>query len=453
MGTQQHHCDVLVVGGGTAGIAASTELAAAGLRVELCEQSARLGGAIHRQPADGTPATGLPSALGAQWQRLSRSLTHADIVQRTRHVFLGIDSDGLSLLEDRAAGIVTTVRAAAVVLAVGAVERVTPRAGWQLAGVTTAGGMQVMMKETGRAPSGRILIAGNGPLLIALAAQLTKLGNPPVAVLESGDPLRRPGSGLGLLAQPRIASEALGYLVRLTAAGVQWRRAAALTAIERRGEALLATIVDRSGRETQIDVDRIALHDGIRCNAFGLPASGDSTNGGPLIVRAGDCREALGAIAAEADGRRAAHSVMVALRGGKTARDDMSTPVVEQRKAQALLSELFRPVNLANDPRHLADDTILCRCENKTVGDLRGLLAQDGLSPREIKLNGRFGMGACQGRFCADTVMAVTAASQSASAPGDIAQLTGSRWPLRPVSIASLAATEIPAADANRPTE
>ena len=144
---------------------------------------------------------------------------------------------------------------------------------------------------------------------------------------------------------------------------------------------------------------------------------------------------------------------MVALRGGKTARDDMSTRVAEQRKAQALLSELFRPVNLANDPRHLADDTILCRCENKTVGDLRGLLAQDGLSPREIKLNGRFGMGACQGRFCADTVMAVTAASRSASAPGDIAQLTGSRWPLRPVSIASLAATEIPAADANRPTE
>ena len=91
MGTQQHHCDVLVVGGGTAGIAASTELAAAGLRVELCEQSARLGGAIHRRPADGTPATGLPRALGAQWRRLSQSLAHADIVRRPG-TLLGIDS-------------------------------------------------------------------------------------------------------------------------------------------------------------------------------------------------------------------------------------------------------------------------------------------------------------------------------------------------------------------------
>ena len=453
MGTQQHHCDVLVVGGGTAGIAASTELATAGLRVELCEQSARLGGAVHRQPVDQTPATGLPSALGAQWQRLSRSLTHADIVQRTRHVFLGIDSDGLALFEDRAAGIVTTVRAAAVVLAVGAVERVAPRPGWQLAGVTTAGGMQVMMKETGRAPSGRILIAGNGPLPIALAAQLIKLGNPPAAVLESGDPLRRLGAGAGLLAHPRIASEAVGYLARMAAAGVPWRRAAALTAIERRGETLFATIVDRRGRETQIGVDRIALHDGIRCNAFGLPASGGSLDGRPLIVHAGDCREALGAIAAEADGRRAAREVIAVLRGGKIVGDNLSARLVQHRKAQTLLSDLFRPVNLANDPRHLPDDTILCRCENKTVGDLRGLLAQDALSPREIKLNGRFGMGACQGRFCADTVMAITAASRAESVRGDIAQLTGSRWPLRPVSIASLAATEIPAADANGPTE
>ena len=79
--------------------------------------------------------------------------------------------------------------------------------------------------------------------------------------------------------------------------------------------------------------------------------------------------------------------------------------------------------------------------------------AQDALSPREIKLNGRVGIGAGQGRVCADTVMAITAASRAESVRGDIAQLTGSRWPLRPVSIASLAATEIPAADANGPTE
>ena len=65
----------------------------------------------------------------------------------------------------------------------------------------------------------------------------------------------------------------------------------------------------------------------------------------------------------------------------------------------------------------------------------------DGADPiglREIKLNGRFGMGLCQGRFCADNVCAIVDARR----PGMIPEpLSRDRWHARPVSFEALASS------------
>ncbi|MBC7311156.1 MAG: FAD-dependent oxidoreductase, partial [Rhizobium sp.] len=45
--------DVIIIGGGPAGLAAATEAARSGYTVELVEQRESLGGAIHRQPIEG----------------------------------------------------------------------------------------------------------------------------------------------------------------------------------------------------------------------------------------------------------------------------------------------------------------------------------------------------------------------------------------------------------------
>lgn len=430
-------CDALVVGGGPAGIAAAVELAASGLSVTLCEQGAQVGGALHRRPAGAAAPKGVARSVARQWRRLSAALAASAVSVRPRHVFLGIDADGLALMEDRAAGSLVAMAPAAVVLAVGAVEKVLPRPGWQLPGVGTAGSLQVMMKETGRAPSGRILVAGNGPLTLALAAQLARRGNAPVAVVESGDPLRAALKGLGLVAHPGRALEAAGYMARLVLAGVPWRRGATITAIERRGAALVAAVTRADGRVEHIEADRIALHDGIRPNAFGL--AGVRLSGPrPHVVHAGDCREALGNRAAEADGRLAARRVLAALGGDAAAVAAVEKSIAGERRLQALLADMFAPV----DPDALArlpDETVLCRCEGGTVGDLRALLGgPDAPSPRELRLNGRFAMGACQGRFCADSVARLTATLAPGREPFPTEDLTGRRWPVRPVSIASV---------------
>ncbi|MDO8248273.1 MAG: FAD-dependent oxidoreductase, partial [Rhodoferax sp.] len=423
--------DILVIGGGPAGVAAATDLAEMGFTVLLAEQRDGLGGAIHRPfVGEGQSPLAVLGRHRRNWQRLQQKVVQAGsrITTQFETVFLGVDGDARFLLDDRRAGRVISLQPQAVVLALGAVERVLPRPGWELPGVSTAGGMQVQLKETGEAPKGPILVAGTGPLSLALAAQLTAAGNPPVEVLERGQPFRAAlahvGAAIDGLRSWANMAEGLGYGARLLRAGVPYRTGCTVTAIEPVAEGLRVTSQHDNGAINHHHVRHLALHDGLTCNNTGLPTQSIA---GVFVVRAGDCREVLGAEGAVSDGRRAAQ--LVAKQLGRPSREAaFDLQLSAARRTQNAIWRLFEAPALSPTP-----DTVICRCEGLRRADFDGLKGVQ--SAREIRLVGRFGMGACQGRFCARAVKDIAAEVAVNFEPGDLGGTT-LRWPLRPVSVA-----------------
>jgi len=51
------------------------------------------------------------------------------------------------------------------------------------------------------------------------------------------------------------------------------------------------------------------------------------------------------------------------------------------------------------------ENTIVCRCEDITLKDVRDLIAQGFKTMDELKRISRCGMGSCQGRTCRQIVM------------------------------------------------
>lgn len=428
--------DVLVIGAGPAGVAASVELARLGLRSLLVDQRDQVGGAIFRRRVGaGGHALLMPEFLRRRRDVLLQSYGAAQerVTPLFSSVFLGVDRDGRFLIDNRPLGRVQSVRPKAVILAVGTVERVLPREGWELPGVVTAGGMQVQFKETGQPPQGRVLLAGSGPLLLALAAQLAAAGNPPLAVLERAQPLASAwwqGRAVfnALRSWPHVQEAAL-YARELWRARVPYLTGWQVQAVQAVPEGLRVQACHSSAATRQFTVAHLALHDGLTPNSTGLPGAAELPD--RCVVHAGDCREVLGASAAMDDGRRAAQQVARYLgQPGDSALLELA--LHKARRTQHALGLLFQAA-----PTAPTANTVVCRCEGLRRSDFDRL--QVAGSAHELRLVGRFAMGACQGRFCAH---AASALAHERGIDFDPAALNGDvlRWPLRPVALTALAA-------------
>lgn len=179
------HCDVLVVGGGPAGLAAALAAGRSGARVILVESSPELGGWLLSESGRASRVEG-----GAAWPDAAaaelRSLPEVTVLTRTT-AFGYYDHNYLGLLERVADHLpvptgnlprqrLWRVRAREVVLATGAVERPLVFAGNDRPGIMLAGSARTYLNRYAVRPGDRALVFTNNDTAYAAALDAAAAG-------------------------------------------------------------------------------------------------------------------------------------------------------------------------------------------------------------------------------------------------------------------------------------
>lgn len=102
----------------------------------------------------------------------------------------------------------------------------------------------------------------------------------------------------------------------------------------------------------------------------------------------------------------------------------------------AVPKELSMEVRFFKEDDYYTDNTIICRCEEITLGEVRALISKGYTTIDEIKRLSRAGMGPCQGRTCRQLIMQEIS-KMTGQKPGEM-RMSTFRPPAKPIKLGAL---------------
>jgi hypothetical protein len=455
--------DLAIVGAGPAGLAAASLAARAGLSTVVFDENPGIGGQIYRAitttPVSDRAVLGedywAGAALAAEAQASGALIvTGATVWSLDPTLEIGVSIAGAARL----------IQARRVIIATGALERPFPIPGWTLPGVMSAGGAQTLLKAHGLVPEGRTVMAGAGPLLWLLAAQILRTGGKIDAILDT-QPLKNwlpalayapdfalspyLAKGLKLLREVRRQVKVIR---------VDWLEAMGTNKVRQ-------VAFGRGNNEERLSADLLLLHQGVVPNVNLAMAAGaahawddrqlcwspvldaDFNSSVPDIAVAGDGAGIGGGTAAAERGRIAALAAVRALKPealeSLPSEQGVRQALQREEMGRAFLDVLNRPAPQFRIPN---GDTVVCRCEEVTAKQVRDTAAMGCEGPNQMKAFLRCGMGPCQGRLCGLTVTELIAAVRKVP-PAEVGYYR-LRPPVKPITLGELAS--LPISDAER---
>ncbi len=405
---------IVVVGAGPAGLAAAVTAAENGADVCLLDENPQPGGQIWRQ--------GIKSAIPKAAQQWFRRLQAQKIESHFGMTVVGAEP-----------GVVTALTAGdgtrkfsydSLILATGARELFLPFPGWTLPNVMGCGGAQAFLKAGWPVKGLRLVVAGSGPLLLAVASAFKDKGAIVVGIVEQANTGSLIRFGASLLQHPEKLGDGMRYgwkcFPTMMKSGTWISRA-------RGGEHLQSVMATNGHREWEWECDVLACGFGLIPNTELAESLGCILEAGRVKVDAeqrtsqsniysvGESTGIGGESVALLEGEIASLSIL------KSA--NLPSKIHARGRWNGFQRDLENCFRLRPEVLGLAEsDTVVCRCEDVTFGSLKSLPNQ-----RTAKLYTRCGMGPCQGRVCGPACRAIFGW-----------ELNKPRWPLVPVEMGAL---------------
>ncbi len=446
--------DLIIVGAGPAGMSAAYTAAKNKAKVLLLDEQPYAGGQIFRNIESQVNGESIYGDEYETGKALINRLGTQGISLEFRASVWRIDEARNVLWSRDEVSHISTARH--VLLTGGAQERPMLFPGWTLPGVMPVGAAQILMKSSGLLPRDAVLV-GSGPLLYWVAVQLIRAGAPPKALVDT----QTPAMYLKALkhlpqALPAMVTLLKGvrYLQEIRAAKIKRFSRSSDFAVTETDHNELCLSFKSKGFAQQITAPIILTHHGI------IPATNLARSAGvkhewneqqqciqPVVDGwgqtnisglhiAGDSAGIGGAEVAQASGQLAALNILcLSSYISKLERDTASRKAFTKRRRamsiRAFLDVAYTPLAELQLP---SNETIVCRCEEVTAGEIRRSVEQGADGPRQVKTTVRAGMGPCQGRLCDPTVRTILASCQVPTS------LPNARSPVKPVKLGELAA-------------
>lgn len=459
--------DVVVLGAGPAGAAAACEASRRGLEAAIVDEQRCAGGQVYCAVPGIVPPH--PDRDRREGDVLRQALETTSVARYFGCRVWHIEADaGHFVTHALGPQGPVALRSRTIVVATGALERHVPFAGWELPGVMGLAAATVLLKAQRMLPGRRVVVAGSGPLLYAVAKGVLAGGGDVAAVVDSATRTQWWRQGARLASRPDLALTGIAWVRALRAARIPVLRGHALKTVDRNGgHSLVAEIgqvtaeggwTQHAGAPLRIECDAVCVGSGL------LPATDvtrvlrvshafDERLGGwhALVddfqrsdVRgvyvAGDGAGIEGAASARAQGQVAALAVALDLARIQPADFVVATRPLRAAKSRAAhfgqaMTTVAQPGRRALE--RVTGATVMCLCEGLTRQSLEDAIAAGCSTLDQLRSATRCGMGPCGGRLCEDAAAGLLVL-RTDRPRCEVGQPTG-RSPLRPVEIDAVA--------------
>jgi thioredoxin reductase len=463
--------DVVVVGGGPAGLTAALTLKKYQLSVALLDERRTFGGQIYKRLGKGFEIRD-SEYLGKDFlsgKRLIEDFENSGVENFLETSVLNVE-DGKVIAVNVQNG-TFALHYKKLIVASGAYDRPVVFPGWTLPGVITAGAAQTLVKTQQFSPGSKMIFAGSGPLALAFPAQMAELGAPVEMVLEAAKLPSVTNLFKLIFSIPgnlNLIRDAFKYRLALLSHKIPVKYKTIVVSAEGKDRVEQVTFakVDADwnpikGSERTVNADTLIIGYGFLpsneiLRLLDCKMNFDDSKGGfttitdnfgetstENVFAIGDGTGISGSYVAKAQGELAA--LKIAHDFNKLTVEEFNKlkkkpfkEYIQRNKFQKAINNMFK---LGNGIYGLADhETIICRCESVKLGDLLPVV-ESAADVSVVKAYSRAGMGLCQGRNCHRQIAALIANKHHMELSE--VPISTPRFPAKPIEIGLIANDDV----------